>query len=252
MEILFLSADGWKPEKNEVDTVSLLIDGHVMVDTGWHAVHNLLRENVSIRDIDMMLLTHLHQDHRMGLPAMLFYLLNAYQDASSLSVYGVEGVERIVTMALEYAGKDQDYPEALAPEVNTLRAGDTLKSGKLFIETASSHHAVPGLMYRFTDSEGHILVYTGDTAPSAEAIEFARGADILIHEHSWGAVRPAENPNLAGHSGAVDAAICAREAGVKQLYLVHSSPAAIEESLEKARSIFPETYRAKAGNRIRL
>jgi len=252
MEILFLSADGWKPDKNEVDTVSLLIDGHIMVDTGWHAVHNLLRENVEIRMVDTLLLTHLHQDHRMGLPAMLFYLLNSYQDASTISIYGVEGVEKIVSMALEYAGKDRDYPHAPAPKVKTIQAGDPLKAGNLFVETAHSHHAVPGLMYRFTDNEGHRLVYTGDTAPSAEAIEFARGADILIHEHSWGAVRPVDDPNAPKHSSAEDAAICAREAGVKQLYLVHSSPAAIEESLEKARSIFPETYRAKAGDRIRL
>ena len=48
MEILFLSADGCRPEGVESDTVSLIINKEIMVDTGWHAVHNLLREGISI------------------------------------------------------------------------------------------------------------------------------------------------------------------------------------------------------------
>ena len=41
-----MSSDGWRPEGVESDTVSLLVNKEIMVDTGWHAVHNLLREGV--------------------------------------------------------------------------------------------------------------------------------------------------------------------------------------------------------------
>ena len=252
MDIVFLSAEGWKVEKGEVDTVSLLVNGHVMVDTGWHAVHNLLREDVPVEQVDTLLLTHLHQDHRMGLPAMLFYLFNAFQNAGGLTICGVDGVEDIVRMALEYAGHERDYPHAPAPDVLTLSAGMQLETDGLRIETAASHHAVPGLMYRFTDDAGHIVVYTGDTAPSEETIAFARGADVLIHEHSWGAVRPEDNANACGHSSAQDAARIAKAAGAGALWLVHAAPHQEEEALKCARAIFPNTFRAHAGERIQL
>ena len=50
-------------------------------------------------------------------------------------------------------------------------------------------------MYRFEDSEGHSIVYSGDTAPTDAAIRLAHGADVLVHEHSWGATRsPSSQP----------------------------------------------------------
>lgn len=251
METLFLSADGWRPEGVESDTVSLLVDGKIMVDTGWHAVHNLLREGVAIENVHALLLTHLHQDHRMGLPALLFYWLNSHHDVSPLTIYGPKGVEQIVDMALEFAGKSQDYAHAPGPNVQTIAPGDQLEIGGIKIDIAQSHHAVYGLMYRFTDTDGHVVVYSGDTAPSEETKQFAAGADVLIHEHSWGAVRP-KGPNSCGHSSAEDAAQIAKDAGVKQLYIVHAHPASTEESLHRAKAIFENTTRPAAGDRIVL
>ena len=252
MELRFLSADGWRPEGVESDTVSLLLNGEVMVDTGWHAVHNLLREKIPIENVRTLLLTHLHQDHRMGLPALLFYLLNSHQNAGSISIYGLAGVEEIVHKALDYAGKFQDYVRAPGPVVRVLKAGDNLQAAGLTIRTAASHHSVPGLMYRFEDEAGHVLVYSGDTAPSQETVLFAEGADVLVHEHSWGAARPENLPNACGHSSAEDAARVAKAAGVGRLYLVHAAPDTAAESLTRARAIFPETFRAQAGKEILL
>jgi len=248
---LFLSADGWRPEGPESDTVSLLVNGKIMVDTGWHAVHNLLREAVAIESVHTLFLTHLHQDHRMGLPALLFYWLNTHHDVSPLTIYGPAGVEKIVDMALEFAGKSQDYAAAPGPKVKTIAPGDTLEIDGTKISVAESHHAVFGLMYRFEDADGHVMVYSGDTAPSEDTVRFAKGADVLIHEHSWGAVRP-EGPNACGHSSAEDAARVSKAAGVKQLYIVHAHPESTEECLCRARAIFENTLRPTAGDRIDL
>lgn len=256
MELIFLSSDSWRPENAESDTVSLALRGnanepYTMVDTGWHPVHNLLRENIPVEQVRHLLFTHLHQDHRMGLPAILFYLLNSHHDAGTLSIYGIEGTKAIVDMALEYAGKNISYVSAPAPAVRQIIPGDHLFLSGLRVETAPSHHAVPGIMFRFTDEAGHRIVYSGDTAPSEDTIAFAKDADVLIHEHSYGATRP-DGENRSGHSSAEDAAIIARSAGAGKLYLVHGIPAAAEESLSHARKIFENTYRAKAGGRIEL
>ena len=250
MELLFLSADAWRPEGLESDTVSLLLNGQLMVDTGWHPVHNLIREGYRPEDVKTLLFTHLHQDHRIGLPAILFWLLNSHQAADMLEIMGIEGTEEITRMALEYAGKSTYYEKAPAPAVRTIAPGDTFERCGLRIETAPSHHAVPGIMYRFTDAEGHVLVYSGDTEPHEDTLRLAKGADVLIHEHSYGAKTAGDNH--WGHSGAEDAAEIAKEAGVGKLFLVHSDPAFIAESVECARRIFPDTERAYSGLKMTL
>lgn len=252
LDLLFLSTDAWRPEGLESDTVSLLINGQIMVDTGWHPVHNLIREGVPVENVRTLLFTHMHQDHCMGLPAMLFYHLNSFHDASSLSIYGPTGLHEIVHKALDYAGKYRDFPDVREPAVHALKPEEALKLADISILCAPSLHAIAGLMYRFEDSDGHSIVYSGDTAPTDVAIRFAHGADVLIHEHSWGATRSPKVSNNFCHSSAEDAALCARAARVKSLYLVHAHPACAEESLQAARAIFPNTLRPVAGTRIRL
>ncbi len=251
MEILFLGADAWRPENAGSDTVSLLINGTVMVDTGWHPVHNLLREGRSPEDVSTLLLTHLHQDHRIGLPQMLFWLLNGMHDASGLEIMGVEGVGSMADTALEFAGKDEFFRESPGPSVKTIRAGEVFERSGLRVETERSHHAVPGLMYAFTGEDGKRVVYSGDTAPNRDTIAFARGADILIHECSFGAAVPEGSDNACGHSGAVEAAQIARISGVRELVLVHCNPLYSAAALAAARSVFPATVRAESGMVIR-
>ena len=252
LELLFLSTDGCRPAGPESDTVSLLINGKIMIDTGWHPVHNLLRENIPVENVHALLFTHMHQDHCMGLPALLFYFLNGFNDAGRLSIFGPTGLREMVHKALDYARKYQDYANAREPMVRTLQQNETLQLDEVSIRCAPSQHAIAGLMYRFEDSEGHSIVYSGDTAPTDAAIRLAHGADVLVHEHSWGATRSPSDPNHYRHSSAEDAALCARAAQVKALYLVHAQPDAAEASLKAARDIFPNTFRPMAGARILL
>jgi ribonuclease Z len=69
---------------------------------------------------------------------------------------------------------------------------------------------------------GRRVVYSGDTAPSAEVIEAARGCDLLIHDCTFGA-EEAERARETGHTTATEAARVAREAGAKRLVLTHIS-----------------------------
>ncbi|MBO4367170.1 MAG: MBL fold metallo-hydrolase [Clostridia bacterium] len=250
MEVLFLGADAWRPEGVESDTVSLLIGGKIMMDTGWHPVHNLLREGRRPEDVSALLLTHLHQDHRIGLPQMLFWLLNTFHDASSLEILGVDGVVKMADTALEFAGKNEFYRDCPGPEVRTIGAGQVFERSGIRIETARSHHAVDGLMYAFTGDDGRRIVCSGDTAPNRDTICFAKGADILIHECSFGAAVPEGSDNACGHSGAVEAAQIARLSGVGLLVLVHCDPALSEAALKAAGAVFPHTIRAESGMKL--
>jgi ribonuclease Z len=69
---------------------------------------------------------------------------------------------------------------------------------------------------------GRIVVVTGDTRPCAATVEAARGADLLVHDCTFG---DAEAPRAREtfHSTAREAGQVARDAGAGRLLLTHLS-----------------------------
>lgn len=91
------------------------------------------------------------------------------------------------------------------------------------------------------DRRGRTIVYTGDTSPCDAVVEAARGADLLVHESTFGdeeETRAAET----SHSTARQAAEIAREAEVEMLCLTHVSGRYFGKELRaEAREVFENT-----------
>ncbi len=99
--------------------------------------------------------------------------------------------------------------------------------------------------------KGQSVAFVMDTRPCRGALELADGADVLLCEatYAWSEREEAERRrNLTAR----EAAVLAKEAGVKKLVLTHFAPRYVDLQplLDEARAVFEPTLLAEDGLRV--
>jgi ribonuclease Z len=101
---------------------------------------------------------------------------------------------------------------------------------------------------------GRKVVITGDTRPCASVVDAAAGADLLVHEATFGEEEK-ERAKETNHSTARDAAQVALAAKARKLVMNHLSARysiTPEDLVKEAKEIFPAVVVARDGMTVEV
>jgi len=194
-------------------SIHVVMDGlHIQVDAAPEFRLQCLREKITW--VDFFILTHGHADHVVGMDDLRRFC--DLHGGSALNVYTTdEGMSRVLSI-YPYTIIERPIVKGYAafkllqmPEVLDLPQG-TITS------TLLPHGGVNTLGLSFVErSSGRKFVYYTDCKRvPREAVEMARGADVVVLD----GLRPQPHPSHMTIGEAVDVA---REVGASQTYLTH-------------------------------
>lgn len=206
----------------------------LLVDVGYATVPRLLRY-AGAEQIDAVFVSHGHPDHCADLNPLLRARALGDEPPDPLPVYGPPGALDAV-LALDRPGMLAD-----AYVLHEFAPGSPLDIGPFRAQTRLLPHWVPNAGVRLT-AGGRVLAYTGDSGPSRDVVELARGADLLLAEATYVDEVPADS--LTYLTSARQAGRQATEAGVARLLLTHLWPGTDPAAAQAAAA---DTYHGQVG-----
>ena len=234
MQVTVLGAGTGLPAANRSPSGYLVrFNGsHILFDIGAGTLSRLAAIGVSYRELDRIVISHLHSDHILDLVALL-QANNAtpgWTRTAPLQLLGCRGLQGFVEGIMKLF--DGTAPESYQLEIVELDAGRHLYLG-FTLEAALTGHTASSLAFRL-EAEDRVLVYSGDAIESQALIDLASRADLFICECSFPAGFATGDHLTADGCGRM-----ARTAGVQRLLLTHLYPeTGDEQALAQARAVF--------------
>jgi ribonuclease Z len=233
---------------------AVIVDGQIIqFDCGRKAMDNLALVGINPVDVDFLFFTHLHFDH---IATYDYFVISSWiagrrepfrvfgprgtREMSESAIFGMHKVDLKFIRHLIRSWPDEGtQPPVDQPpvDVRDCDAGLIVENDRFRVTAIETSHyrsmGVRSLGYR-VDCDWGSVVISGDTAPSSELTELARGADLLIHE----CVIP--DPSMTeggkfnatggkkgrpeGHTSPAQLGAIAEKAGVKKLVATHLPP----------------------------
>ena len=179
------------PEADRFGSAILIEAGgkKMLFDCGRGAVIRLSEAGTNTSDIDSLFITHLHSDHVVGIPDL--WLTGWFLGRNKpLRVWGPAGTSSMVqhlVQAFAFDVQTRVSTESLPPkgaeiDAREIDEGKVYDDGLVRVSAFRVDHGPvkPALGYRI-DYSGHSVVISGDTKFSQNLVNFAKGADCVIH-----------------------------------------------------------------------
>ena len=230
--------------RSNPSTLIIINDTPYIVDCGYGTSRQLLSAGVSFNKLRYIFITHHHSDHNLEYGA-LFY--NAWITGLPIQVdaYGPSGLGKMTQDFFNYLNFDIETrivdegrpdPRKLIVAHDLNKPGIVLENNDVKVTSCLVRHPPIKLAfaYRF-DAKDRSVVISGDTAYAPELAEFAKGADVLVHEVMYlpgveELIKQLPNARrlrehlMAAHTLPEDVGKIADRAGVNTLVLSHFVP----------------------------
>jgi ribonuclease BN (tRNA processing enzyme) len=142
-------------------------------------------------NIKTAFLTHLHSDHTVGYPDLIFtsWIMGRHEP---LAVYGPKGLKAMTEHVLKAWQVDVEVRtnginghRSAGCKVNAyeIAPGVVYKDSNVTVTAFPARHEdmVDSFSFRF-DTPDRVIVISGDTTPTQALIDQSHGCDILVHE----------------------------------------------------------------------
>ncbi len=199
----------------------------IMIDCGEGSYLRWQKAGYFWKNLEYILITHMHPDHTGGLLSFLFYR-KLYSIGLPLTIIGPPNLGSYVSDSFKYTGIN-NYPELNFINVAEHSIIELDKGIKL--HALEMEHKIPCWGYALVDSR-HKLVFITDTRINANTVKLAKKADVLIHEATF----QHHNRDKAleqFHSTEIQAMGIADATQVKRLILTHFSQCLTDEEIKK-------------------
>ncbi|MDU6748461.1 MAG: MBL fold metallo-hydrolase, partial [Bradyrhizobium sp.] len=215
-----------------------------VIDCGMGVSRQLVNAGVPIPSVKYILISHHHSDHNLEYGNLVY---NAWAAGLSTPIqsFGPKGLEAMtrsfwetnkfdVDTRIGDEGRPDPRPLLIAKDIDA--DGVVVKTADVTVTAFRTPHPpiTDNFAYKFETPDGTI-VFSSDTAYNPKLAEFARGADVLVHECLYvpavdrlviktknGATL--KKHLLESHTTTEDVGRIAAAAGVKALVLSHFVP----------------------------
>jgi ribonuclease BN (tRNA processing enzyme) len=219
-------------------------DTPIVIDCGMGVSRQLVAAGVPIPSIKYIFISHHHSDHNLEY-GNLFYNAWAAGLSTPIHSFGPKGIEAMtkaywelnkfdVETRIEDEGRPDPRPLLIAKDITD--DGVVLQTPDVKVTAFRTPHPpiTDNFAYKLETPDG-VIVFSSDTAYNPKLAEFAKGADVLVHEAMYlpavdrlviktknGATL--KKHLLASHTTTEDVGRIAAQAGVKVLVLSHFVP----------------------------
>jgi ribonuclease BN (tRNA processing enzyme) len=221
-EIIFLGTSGYVPTPERDNAAFLLKAGEsaVLIDCPGSPLRKLAAAAVKPLDVGSVFVTHVHTDHVYGLPSLVHGLMLRHH---VFRLFGSAETVDFCRRLLDLFGLREPKYRTRVEFVALAPGEKTAVAGGVDVTAWNVPHQPSSLAYEFQLlPDGKRVVFSGDTPIHPALFEWARGADVLVHDCGAPARFFEKYPILKSvHTSALDLGEWSERAGVRHLAPVH-------------------------------